>query len=152
MREIVRRNEKKFFFSIPAVKFGRMSKKQREKVEDEVRFHRAQMRAASETAPDSSVFEHQTPSSSDQHHSYNGGSVYCISAVYKIYIYIYTERHSIYIYTLYEMYIFIILAPRLYIFGPLSPREFFFLIYVCQTRPLHNVRIGSKTISFFFNR
>ncbi|XP_011494835.1 PREDICTED: probable nuclear hormone receptor HR3 isoform X3 [Ceratosolen solmsi marchali] len=56
-----------------AVKFGRMSKKQREKVEDEVRFHRAQMRAASETAPDSSVFEHQTPSSSDQHHSYNGG-------------------------------------------------------------------------------
>lgn len=55
-----------------AVKFGRMSKKQREKVEDEVRFHRAQMRAASETAPDSSVFEHQTPSSSDQHHSYNG--------------------------------------------------------------------------------
>jgi nuclear receptor subfamily 1 group F protein 4 len=56
-----------------AVKFGRMSKKQREKVEDEVRFHRAQMRAASETAPDSSVFEHQTPSSSDQHHPYNGG-------------------------------------------------------------------------------
>lgn len=52
-----------------------MSKKQREKVEDEVRFHRAQMRAASETAPDSSVFEHQTPSSSDQHHSYNGGFV-----------------------------------------------------------------------------
>ncbi|XP_048509612.1 probable nuclear hormone receptor HR3 isoform X9 [Athalia rosae] len=59
-----------------AVKFGRMSKKQREKVEDEVRFHRAQMRAASETAPDSSVFEHQTPSSSDQHHSYNGGYPY----------------------------------------------------------------------------
>ncbi|XP_044009517.1 probable nuclear hormone receptor HR3 isoform X4 [Aphidius gifuensis] len=59
-----------------AVKFGRMSKKQREKVEDEVRFHRAQMRAASETAPDSSVFEHQTPSSSDQHHSYNGGYTY----------------------------------------------------------------------------
>ncbi|XP_033232201.1 probable nuclear hormone receptor HR3 isoform X3 [Belonocnema kinseyi] len=59
-----------------AVKFGRMSKKQREKVEDEVRFHRAQMRAASETAPDSSVFEHQTPSSSDQHHTYNGGYAY----------------------------------------------------------------------------
>ncbi|XP_018302841.1 probable nuclear hormone receptor HR3 isoform X2 [Mycetomoellerius zeteki] len=59
-----------------AVKFGRMSKKQREKVEDEVRFHRAQMRAASETAPDSSVFEHQTPSSSDQHHPYNGGYTY----------------------------------------------------------------------------
>ena len=64
------------FSFITAVKFGRMSKKQREKVEDEVRFHRAQMRAASETAPDSSVFEHQTPSSSDQHHSYNGGSVH----------------------------------------------------------------------------
>lgn len=42
-----------------AVKFGRMSKKQREKVEDEVRFHRAQQTrpasATSETAPDSSV-------------------------------------------------------------------------------------------------
>lgn len=59
-----------------AVKFGRMSKKQREKVEDEVRFHRAQMRAQSDSAPDSSVFEQQTPSSSDQlHHPYNGGSV-----------------------------------------------------------------------------
>ncbi|XP_063918552.1 probable nuclear hormone receptor HR3 isoform X2 [Zophobas morio] len=57
-----------------AVKFGRMSKKQREKVEDEVRFHRAQLRAQSDSAPDSSVFEQQTPSSSDQlHHSYNGG-------------------------------------------------------------------------------
>lgn len=63
----------KLFVLPTAVKFGRMSKKQREKVEDEVRFHRAQMRAASETAPDSSVFEHQTPSSSDQHHPYNGG-------------------------------------------------------------------------------
>lgn len=50
-----------------------MSKKQREKVEDEVRFHRAQMRAQSDAAPDSSVFDTQTPSSSDQlHHSYNG--------------------------------------------------------------------------------
>lgn len=49
-----------------------MSKKQREKVEDEVRFHRAQMRAQGDTAPDSSVFDTQTPSSSDQlHHSYN---------------------------------------------------------------------------------
>lgn len=58
---------------LAAVKFGRMSKKQREKVEDEVRFHRAQLRAQSDTAPDS-VFEQQTPSSSDQlHHSYNGG-------------------------------------------------------------------------------
>lgn len=60
-------------FFIVAVKFGRMSKKQREKVEDEVRFHRAQMRAQSDAAPDSSVFDTQTPSSSDQlHHSYNG--------------------------------------------------------------------------------
>lgn len=52
-----------------------MSKKQREKVEDEVRFHRAQMRAQSDAAaPDSSVFEQQTPSSSDQlQHHYNGG-------------------------------------------------------------------------------
>lgn len=59
---------------VSAVKFGRMSKKQREKVEDEVRFHRAQLRAQSDAAPDSSVFEQQTPSSSDQlHHSYNGG-------------------------------------------------------------------------------
>ncbi|ETN58010.1 hormone receptor-like in 46 [Anopheles darlingi] len=55
------------------VKFGRMSKKQREKVEDEVRFHRAQMRAQNDAAPDSSVFDTQTPSSSDQlHHGYNG--------------------------------------------------------------------------------
>ncbi|XP_031355789.1 probable nuclear hormone receptor HR3 isoform X7 [Photinus pyralis] len=58
-----------------AVKFGRMSKKQREKVEDEVRFHRAQLRAQSDSAPDSSVFEQQTPSSSDQLH-YNGGYAY----------------------------------------------------------------------------
>lgn len=50
-----------------------MSKKQREKVEDEVKFFRAQMRAQSDAAPDSSVFDTQTPSSSDQlHHSYNG--------------------------------------------------------------------------------
>lgn len=59
------------FVLVAAVKFGRMSKKQREKVEDEVRFHRAQMRAQSD-APDSSVFDTQIPSSSDQlHHSYN---------------------------------------------------------------------------------
>ncbi|KAG8226382.1 hypothetical protein J437_LFUL007781 [Ladona fulva] len=53
-----------------------MSKKQREKVEDEVRYHRAQMRASGgggvgggETAPDSSVVfdqQQQLPSSSDQ--------------------------------------------------------------------------------------
>nr|CAJ90622.1 HR3 isoform B1 [Blattella germanica] len=60
-----------------AVKFGRMSKKQREKVEDEVRFHRAQLRAQTETAPDSSVFDTQTPSSSDQlQPNYNGGYTY----------------------------------------------------------------------------
>ncbi|XP_065368197.1 probable nuclear hormone receptor HR3 isoform X1 [Calliphora vicina] len=63
----------KLGMSRDAVKFGRMSKKQREKVEDEVRFHQAQMRAQSDAAPDSSVFDTQTPSSSDQlHHSYNG--------------------------------------------------------------------------------
>lgn len=66
--------QKSFSFLISAVKFGRMSKKQREKVEDEVRFHRAQMRAQSDAAPDSSVFDTQTPSSSDQlhHGGYNG--------------------------------------------------------------------------------
>jgi len=50
-----------------------MSKKQREKVEDEVRFHKAQMRAQSDAAPDSSVYDTQTPSSSDQlhHNNYN---------------------------------------------------------------------------------
>ncbi|XP_022230440.2 probable nuclear hormone receptor HR3 isoform X2 [Drosophila obscura] len=65
----------KLGMSRDAVKFGRMSKKQREKVEDEVRFHRAQMRAQSDAAPDSSVYDTQTPSSSDQlhHNSYNSG-------------------------------------------------------------------------------
>ncbi|PSN51466.1 hypothetical protein C0J52_00728 [Blattella germanica] len=64
-------------FAFAAVKFGRMSKKQREKVEDEVRFHRAQLRAQTETAPDSSVFDTQTPSSSDQlQPNYNGGYTY----------------------------------------------------------------------------
>ncbi|XP_057365859.1 probable nuclear hormone receptor HR3 isoform X4 [Daphnia carinata] len=57
-----------------AVKFGRMSKKQREKVEDEVRYHRAQMKAQqAETSPDSSVFDNQQPSSSDQLAPYTGG-------------------------------------------------------------------------------
>lgn len=56
-----------------AVKFGRMSKKQREKVEDEVRFHRAQMLAQNDSAPDSSVYE-QTPSSSDQFHQNNNNN------------------------------------------------------------------------------
>ncbi|XP_034650947.1 probable nuclear hormone receptor HR3 isoform X2 [Drosophila subobscura] len=66
----------KLGMSRDAVKFGRMSKKQREKVEDEVRFHRAQMRAQSDAAPDSSVYDTQTPSSSDQlhHNSYNSYS------------------------------------------------------------------------------
>ncbi|XP_022248309.1 probable nuclear hormone receptor HR3 isoform X1 [Limulus polyphemus] len=77
-----------------AVKFGRMSKKQREKVEDEVRFHRAQLvhpqshqqgqltpqqnpPQTTETSPDSSVFEQQQPSSSNQQPSYiNGGYSY----------------------------------------------------------------------------
>ncbi|XP_037092929.1 probable nuclear hormone receptor HR3 isoform X2 [Pollicipes pollicipes] len=50
-----------------AVKFGRMSKKQREKVEDEVRFYRGKMVLAAEgSSPDSSVYPdgHQMPSSS----------------------------------------------------------------------------------------
>lgn len=52
-----------------AVKFGRMSKKQREKVEDEVRYHRGKMLEAAEAAeglsPDSSAYSdsHQIPSS-----------------------------------------------------------------------------------------
>ncbi|GFU76362.1 probable nuclear hormone receptor HR3, partial [Trichonephila clavipes] len=64
-----------------AVKFGRMSKKQREKVEDEVRYHRAQLvrpqqpqalqrPPMTETSPDSSVFDQQQPSSSNQHVPY----------------------------------------------------------------------------------
>ncbi|XP_030561756.1 probable nuclear hormone receptor HR3 isoform X1 [Drosophila novamexicana] len=67
----------KLGMSRDAVKFGRMSKKQREKVEDEVRFHRAQMRAQSDAAPDSSVYDTQTPSSSDQlqHNNYNRCSI-----------------------------------------------------------------------------
>nr|Q08882.1 RecName: Full=Probable nuclear hormone receptor HR3; Short=mHR3; AltName: Full=Nuclear receptor subfamily 1 group F member 4 [Manduca sexta]CAA52654.1 MHR3 [Manduca sexta] len=64
----------KLGMSRDAVKFGRMSKKQREKVEDEVRYHKAQMRAQNDAAPDS-VYDaqQQTPSSSDQFHGhYNG--------------------------------------------------------------------------------
>ncbi|CAG0882614.1 unnamed protein product [Darwinula stevensoni] len=54
-----------------AVKFGRMSKKQREKVEDEVRTIKAQLRLQPPgTSPDSSVFDPQLPSSSDQIASY----------------------------------------------------------------------------------
>ncbi|XP_013183529.1 probable nuclear hormone receptor HR3 [Amyelois transitella] len=68
----------KLGMSRDAVKFGRMSKKQREKVEDEVRFHRAQLRAQTDAAPDS-VYDaqQQTPSSSDQFHNhYNGYTGY----------------------------------------------------------------------------
>lgn len=55
-----------------AVKFGRMSKKQREKVEDEVRYHRAaQQRAQQVEIPDTTISSynegHQTPSSTDPH-------------------------------------------------------------------------------------
>ena len=58
-------------FLITAVKFGRMSKKQREKVEDEVRFHKAnqQRTGVSETSPDSSIYEPATPTSSDVYNS-----------------------------------------------------------------------------------
>ena len=64
----------KFYYLFLAVKFGRMSKKQREKVEDEVRYHRAQMKAQqAETSPDSSVFDNQQPSSSDQLAPYTSG-------------------------------------------------------------------------------
>jgi hypothetical protein len=73
--------------SLAAVKFGRMSKKQREKVEDEVRYHReinSQAAAHSanaaaglsvtpggtSTQPDSSVFDAPQPSSTE--HVYGG--------------------------------------------------------------------------------
>nr|XP_037870841.1 hormone receptor 3 isoform X4 [Bombyx mori]XP_037870844.1 hormone receptor 3 isoform X4 [Bombyx mori] len=61
----------KLGMSRDAVKFGRMSKKQREKVEDEVRYHKAQMRVQADAAPDS-VYDaqQQTPSSSDQFHGH----------------------------------------------------------------------------------
>ncbi|XP_014086984.2 nuclear receptor ROR-alpha isoform X1 [Bactrocera oleae] len=74
-----------------AVKFGRMSKKQREKVEEEVKFHKAQLRAQSDAAPDSSVFDTQTPSSSDQlHHNYNGYGGYSSNEVSSPYAYGYS--------------------------------------------------------------
>ncbi|XP_039747837.1 probable nuclear hormone receptor HR3 isoform X8 [Pararge aegeria] len=62
----------KLGMSRDAVKFGRMSKKQREKVEDEVRYFQAQQtRAQADSAPDS-VYDtqQQTPSSSDQFHGH----------------------------------------------------------------------------------
>lgn len=51
-----------------------MSKKQREKVEEEVHIWRQQMRIQTEiSTPDSSVFDQsQTPSSSDQFPAYAG--------------------------------------------------------------------------------
>ncbi|XP_050669201.1 probable nuclear hormone receptor HR3 isoform X3 [Leptidea sinapis] len=66
----------KLGMSRDAVKFGRMSKKQREKVQEEVKQHQAaqQLRAHIDAAPDS-VYDaqRQTPSSSDQFHGhYNG--------------------------------------------------------------------------------
>ncbi|XP_028895943.1 probable nuclear hormone receptor HR3 isoform X2 [Zeugodacus cucurbitae] len=74
-----------------AVKFGRMSKKQREKVEEEVKFHKAQLRAQNDAPPDSSVFETQTPSSSDQlHHNYNGYGGYSSNEVSSPYGYGYS--------------------------------------------------------------
>ncbi|KAK7067661.1 hypothetical protein SK128_027872 [Halocaridina rubra] len=51
-----------------------MSKKQREKVEDEVRYHKSQMQNINgeETSPDSSIYEPQTPTSSNIYpHMYN---------------------------------------------------------------------------------
>ncbi|XP_054280033.1 probable nuclear hormone receptor HR3 isoform X2 [Macrosteles quadrilineatus] len=71
-----------------AVKFGRMSKKQREKVEDEVRYHRAaQQRAQQVEIPDTTGITsygdgQQTPSSTDNLHLFpsagyaGGGGVY----------------------------------------------------------------------------
>ena len=77
-------------YFIVAVKFGRMSKKQREKVEDEVRYHKEMNthgssnggsvlninnQTGSGTSPDSSVFDPPQPSSTE--HIYgNAGYVY----------------------------------------------------------------------------
>lgn len=50
-----------------------MSKKQREKVEDEVRRYQAQIRVQTDATPDSVYDAQQQPSSSDQFHGhYNG--------------------------------------------------------------------------------
>ncbi|KAK2712337.1 hypothetical protein QYM36_011132, partial [Artemia franciscana] len=57
---------------VPAVKFGRMSKKQKEKDENEVRSHKGQTRVnqqPSHLSPDSTVYDLQQPSSSDQHYT-----------------------------------------------------------------------------------
>ncbi|VVC94993.1 unnamed protein product [Leptidea sinapis] len=63
----------KLGMSRDAVKFGRMSKKQREKVQEEVKQHQAaqQLRAHIDAAPDS-VYDaqRQTPSSSDHYPNY----------------------------------------------------------------------------------
>ncbi|GIY69899.1 probable nuclear hormone receptor HR3, partial [Caerostris extrusa] len=78
----------RFRMSRDAVKFGRMSKKQREKVEDEVRYHRAQLvrpqqpqalhgPPMTETSPDSSVFDPAATVLSNQHVPYmNNGYNY----------------------------------------------------------------------------
>ena len=90
-----------------AVKFGRMSKKQREKVEDEVRYHRAQMKAQQQEdirSPDdearyqraqmmaqlqddirSPESEFEPPSSSDQPTTYVGGYIYKLKQLILIY-------------------------------------------------------------------
>ncbi|KAG7153352.1 nuclear hormone receptor HR3-like 1 [Homarus americanus] len=54
-----------------------MSKKQREKVEDEVRYHKAAQMgmAAQETSPDSSMYEPPTPTSSDIYTPYYGSEI-----------------------------------------------------------------------------
>ena len=92
-----------FVFCFTAVKFGRMSKKQREKVEDEVRYHKEMNsqggqhhvqppngglglsgstgstsgsgngQHGSGSSPDSSVFDPPQPSSTE--HMYGGGYV-----------------------------------------------------------------------------
>ncbi|XP_053652109.2 probable nuclear hormone receptor HR3 isoform X8 [Cherax quadricarinatus] len=66
-----------------AVKFGRMSKKQREKVEDEVRYHKAAQMVSmtgQETSPDSSMYEPPTPTSSDIYTPYYGPEISSFSA------------------------------------------------------------------------
>ena len=80
MRLSLRSYDKFHIFIFIAVKFGRMSKKQREKVEDEVRYHKEinsqgsggggnvlniNNQTGSGTSPDSSVFDPPQPSSTE---------------------------------------------------------------------------------------
>lgn len=65
-----------------------MSKKQREKVEDEVRYFQEKMRTQADAAPDS-VYDtqQQTPSSSDQYHGHYRSAILDILIFYFLFVY-----------------------------------------------------------------